>query len=147
MTEIRIPTCEELIKQIASGPEPRELVGVGSWKDEYRDYLESQKEILVYLLLTGERLSELDRTEIADLLCPELYRQSKKARKPGRPKGTETTLGKDFKIALEYDQLNKKGESESVIVELQKKYGFKDRSSILKAIKRTKRYRQRYNQE
>lgn len=138
---IKVPTYKELERQWACDPGdetvPPDAV-------DYRKYLEDQKELLAQMLLSGSPLSELDRTEIAHLLCPELYLSNAAQRPPGRPMGIKTaTRRRNIRIALDYDELNTKGGSESAFLTLSEKYGL-EKSGIVRIIGKVKRDRKNH---
>ncbi len=136
---MRVCTEEELEIQIARGPEAT-FVGIPSPAEMYAEYLEEQKESFAELLLSGDPLTELARKEIAHLLCPELYLPTSKD-KPGRPTGTKT-FSRDMRITLEYERRYSRGCSDSILDELREEYGFKEVSSIKKALSRIKKHRE-----
>jgi hypothetical protein len=64
---IIIPSTQDELEQQRLYKEDTRWDGM-TWEDQYRDYLESQRGILAYILSTGRPLTELDRSELVCLL-------------------------------------------------------------------------------
>lgn len=86
-------------------------------------------------LMSEAPLSLEERKQIAEFFCPEFVQKSKEKGKVGRPRGSDTTYLRNFEIAKRYMELYVPGGSESAYEQLKTEMGFKDISSVKKAIK------------